>query len=130
MDEFADRLPDGYATIVGEKGFGLSGGQKQRVSIARAMLKNAPVLVLDDCTSALDLETEKKIFSNIKENIGEGTLLIATHRVSAVKDLDEIIFMEDGRIKERGTHEELLALNGSYADICRRQLGNEVLMDE
>lgn len=130
VDEFADRLPDGYATIVGEKGFGLSGGQKQRVSIARAMLKDAPVLVLDDCTSALDLETEKKIFANIKENIGEGTLLMATHRVSAVKDLDEIIFMEDGRIKERGTHEELLALNGSYADICRRQLGNEVLMDE
>lgn len=130
VDEFADRLPDGYGTIVGEKGFGLSGGQKQRVSIARAMMKNAPVLVLDDCTSALDLETEKKIFRNIKENTGSCTLLIATHRVSAVKDLDEIIFLEDGRIMERGTHQELLALNGRYADICRKQSGNEVLMDE
>lgn len=130
VDEFADRLPDGYATIVGEKGFGLSGGQKQRVSIARAMMKNAPILVLDDCTSALDLETERKIFGNMKEYIGDKTLLIATHRVSAVKDLDEIIFMEDGKIKERGTHEELLRLGGSYADICKRQAGNEVLMDE
>ncbi len=130
VDEFADRLPDGYATIVGEKGFGLSGGQKQRVSIARAMMKNAPILVLDDCTSALDLETERKIFGNMKEYIGDKTLLIATHRVSAVKDLDEIIFMENGKIKERGTHEELLRLGGSYADICKRQAGNEVLMDE
>lgn len=130
VDEFAERLPDGYGTIVGEKGFGLSGGQKQRVSLARAMMKSAPVLVLDDCTSALDLETEKKIFENIKQYTGEKTLLIATHRISAVKDLDEIIFMEDGKIIERGTHEELLALNGRYADICRRQLGNEVLMDE
>lgn len=130
VDEFADRLPDGYGTIVGEKGFGLSGGQKQRVSIARAMMKDAPVLVLDDCTSALDLETEKKIFSNIKETIGERTLLIATHRVSAVKDMDEIIFLENGRIRERGTHEELLRLNGRYADIYRKQSGNEVLMDE
>jgi ATP-binding cassette subfamily B protein len=130
VDEFADRLPDGYATIVGEKGFGLSGGQKQRVSLARAMLKEAPVLVLDDCTSALDLETEKKIFGNIRESIGGCTLLMATHRVSAVKDMDEIIFLEDGKIVERGTHDELLARNGRYADICRKQSGNEVLMDE
>jgi ATP-binding cassette subfamily B protein len=130
VDEFADRLPDGYATIVGEKGFGLSGGQKQRVSLARAMLKEAPVLVLDDCTSALDLETEKKIFENIRDSIGDCTLLMATHRVSAVKDMDEIIFLEDGKIVERGTHEELLAMNGRYADICKKQSGNEVLMDE
>lgn len=130
VDEFADKLPDGYKTIVGEKGFGLSGGQKQRVSIARAIMKDAPILILDDCTSALDLETEKKIFSNIKEHIGERTLVIATHRVSAVKDMDEIIFMENGRIAERGTHEQLLALHGRYADIYQRQSGNEVLMDE
>lgn len=130
VDEFALRFADQYHTVIGEKGFGLSGGQKQRISIARAMLKNAPVLVLDDATSALDLETEKKIFDNIKAMSREKTLIISTHRVSAVKDMDEILFMEDGRIAERGTHEELLALGGRYADIYYRQTGEEVLMDE
>ena len=130
VDEFANKLIDGYDTIVGEKGFGLSGGQKQRVSIARALLKDAPVLVLDDCTSALDFETEKRIFKNIKEYVPDKTLLIATHRVSAIKDMDEIIFLEDGKIAERGTHEELVALGGRYAEIYHRQSGEEVLMDE
>ena len=127
VDEFANKLPDKYDTIVGEKGFGLSGGQKQRVSIARALLKDAPVLVLDDCTSALDFETEKKIFRNIKDFCGDKTLLIASHRANALKDMDEILFFENGKIVERGTHEELMKLNGQYAEIYNHQAGQEVL---
>ena len=127
VDEFANKLPDKYDTIVGEKGFGLSGGQKQRVSIARALLKDAPVLVLDDCTSALDFETEKKIFRNIKDFCGDKTLLIASHRANALKDMDEILFFENGKIVERGTHEELMKLNGRYAEIYNHQAGQEVL---
>lgn len=130
VDEFANKLPEKYDTIVGEKGFGLSGGQKQRVSIARALLKNSPVLVLDDCTSALDFETEKKIFQNIRDYCGEKTLLIATHRANALKDMDEILFFENGRIAERGTHDELMKLNGRYAEIYNHQAGEEVLMNE
>ena len=127
VDEFANKLPDKYDTIVGEKGFGLSGGQKQRVSIARALLKDAPVLVLDDCTSALDFESEKKIFRNIKDFCGDKTLLIASHRANALKDMDEILFFENGKIVERGTHEELMKLNGRYAEIYNHQAGQEVL---
>ena len=105
----------------------MSGGQKQRVSIARALLKDAPVLILDDCTSALDFETEKKIFRNIKDFCGDKTLLIASHRANALKDMDEILFFENGKIVERGTHEELMKLNGRYAEIYNHQAGQEVL---
>lgn len=127
VDEFANKLPDKYDTIVGEKGFGLSGGQKQRVSVARALLKDAPILVLDDCTNALDFDTEKKIFQNIKEYCGDKTLLIATHRANALKDMDEILFFENGKIVERGNHEELMKINGRYAEIYNHQAGQEVV---
>ncbi len=122
VDEFALGFPEGYQTLIGEKGFGLSGGQKQRVAIARALLKNAPVTVLDDCTSALDMETESKIFRNFSEHFQDRTLIMATHRAMALKDFDEIIFMEDGKIIERGTFDEMMALNGHYADIYRQQM--------
>lgn len=123
VDEFALKMPDGYDTVVGEKGFGLSGGQKQRVSVARALYKDAPVIVLDDCTSSLDMATERKIFENIKRFCGEKTLVIATHRASAIADCDEILFLENGSVVERGTFDELMALGGRYAEIYKLQEG-------
>lgn len=130
VDEFADALPDGYQTLIGEKGFGLSGGQKQRVAIARALLKNAPVTVLDDCTSALDIETESKIFKNFSTYFQEKTLIMATHRAKALKEFDEILFMEDGQVVERGTFEQLMELNGRYAQIYHQQMDKEVFVSE
>lgn len=130
VSEFADDFPDGYQTVIGEKGFGLSGGQKQRVAIARALLKNAPITVLDDCTSALDIETESKIFKNLGEHFQERTLIMATHRAMALKDFDEIIFMEEGKIIERGTFDELMELDGRYANLYRQQIDKEVFVSE
>lgn len=118
---FIQHLSDGYETIVGERGLGISGGQKQRVSIARALLREAPILVLDDSTSALDVNTEKKLLRDIKENYPEKTLLISAHRMSSVVDCDEIIYMKDGMILERGSFEELMALDGHFANIYRIQ---------
>lgn len=118
---FIRKLDDGYETIVGERGLGISGGQKQRVSIARALLKDAPVLVLDDSTSALDVNTEKRLLRDIKENYPEKTLLISAHRLSSVVDCDEIIYMKDGKIVERGTFDELMKLNGHFANVYNIQ---------
>lgn len=118
---FIQRLTDGYDTIVGERGLGISGGQKQRVSIARALLREAPVLVLDDSTSALDVNTERKLLHEIKANYPEKTLLISAHRMSSVVDCDEIIYMKDGMILERGSFEELMALDGHFAAVYRIQ---------
>lgn len=118
---FIQRLDDGYETIVGERGLGISGGQKQRVSIARALLKDAPILVLDDSTSALDVNTEKRLLQDIKDNYPEKTLLISAHRLSSVVDCDEIIYMKDGMIIERGTFEELMKLNGHFASVYNIQ---------
>ena len=118
---FIEGLPQGYGTIVGEKGLGLSGGQKQRVSIARALLKDAPVLVLDDATSALDVTTERRLMEGIKESYADRTILIAAHRVSSIEDCDEILYMQDGEIIERGTFSELIAQNGVFAEIYRMQ---------
>lgn len=126
---FITQLPKGYGTIVGERGVGISGGQKQRISIARALMKHAPILVLDDASSALDMTTERKVMAGIKEHCPDVTLLIAAHRVSSVEDCDEILFMDEGRVVERGTLEELLALNGRFAAIWHLQHADGALDD-
>ncbi len=118
---FIQNLPDSYNTIVGERGLGISGGQKQRISIARALLKNSPVLVLDDSTSALDVNTEKKLIADIKENYPDKTILISAHRLSSVISCDEILYMQDGMITERGTFNELMELNGRFAKVYKVQ---------
>lgn len=118
---FIKGLEMGYDTIVGERGLGISGGQKQRVSIARALLKDAPVIVLDDSTSALDVKTEKRLLKDIKENYPNKTTLISAHRLSSVVDCDEIIYMQDGMIVERGTFDELMKLGGHFAKVYNIQ---------
>lgn len=120
-DKFIDALADRYKTIVGERGLGISGGQKQRVSIARAFHKNAPIFVLDDSTSALDVNTERLVLKNIYENFAEKTLIITAHRFSSVVDCDEILYMKDGMITERGTFKELMELGGSFARVYHIQ---------
>ena len=126
-DDFINELSDGYQTIVGEKGFGLSGGQKQRVSIARAMLKDAPVFVFDDSTSALDAETERKLLENLRTYYKERTILIAAHKMSSVVDCDEIIYLSNGKIVERGTFDELMELDGHFAGVYKTQMAKQTV---
>jgi ATP-binding cassette subfamily B protein len=116
-------MPEGYDTIVGERGVGLSGGQKQRISLARALLKNPSILILDDTTSAVDMETESYIQKQLKNINNACTIFVIAYRISSVKDADLILVMDGGRIIERGTHEELLKLNGYYAKTFRNQYG-------
>ncbi len=118
---FIMELPDDYSTIVGEKGIGISGGQKQRVAIARALLKGAPVLIFDDSTSALDVRTERQLIGEIRECYKDKTVIISAHRLSSVVDCDEILYMQDGKIIERGTFDELMKLDGHFAKVYRIQ---------
>lgn len=122
-DEFIKNLPNGYETLVGERGIKLSGGQRQRIAIARAILKNAPVLVLDEATSALDSESEALIQGALRELIKGRTAIVIAHRLSTVMDLDRIIVLEDGKIAESGSHAELLKKGGAYAKLWSRQSG-------
>ena len=122
-NEFIERMSEQYLTVVGERGVGLSGGQKQRLSIARALAKPSPILILDDSTSALDMETEYQIQQELTSQEGRSKIIIA-HRISAVKNADEILVLDHGRIAERGTHEELMKHRGFYYSTYEAQYGD------
>ena len=121
IHDFIVRLPDGYDTVVGERGSRLSGGQKQRVAIARVFLKNPKILILDEATSALDNESEEAVQASLEELARDRTTLVIAHRLSTIKNADEIATVEEGHVVERGTHEELLARGGTYARYYRMQ---------
>lgn len=119
--DFIMQLAQGYDTPIGERGVKLSGGQKQRVAIARVFLKNPPILILDEATSALDLESEKMIQDSLERLAQNRTTLIVAHRLSTITHADQIILLENGMIKERGTHQELMEKQGAYFQLYQIQ---------
>ena len=123
-DDFINKMEEGYDTIVGERGVGLSGGQKQRISLARALLKNPSIIILDDTTSSLDIQTENNIRHSLDKYFKDKTTFIIAHRISSVKNADTILVLNNGRIVERGTHSELLVKKGEYYNVYINQFGN------
>lgn len=122
-DEFIREMPEEYDTIIGERGVGLSGGQKQRISLARAILKDPSIIILDDTTSAIDMETESMIQNELKKISDERTVFIIAHRISSIIHADQILVLDNGRLVERGTHEQLLAKKGYYSTVFHHQYG-------
>jgi subfamily B ATP-binding cassette protein MsbA len=125
VDEFTSHLPDGLDTWVGDRGVLLSGGQRQRIAIARALLKNAPILILDEATSALDTESERRIQDALGHLMQNRTTFVIAHRLSTVEQADRILVMADGSILESGTHAELLAAGGQYAHLYKLQFRDD-----
>lgn len=124
--EFIMELPDGYNTVVGERGMGLSGGQKQRIAIARALLKNPKILILDDATSAVDMETEQEIQAGFQEVMAGRTTFIIAHRISSLRHADEILVLDEGRVVQRGKHADLINIEGPYQDVYRIQYADHL----
>lgn len=124
--EFIQALPQGFDTVVGERGETLSGGQRQRLSIARALLKNPPILILDEATSAVDNETEAALQRSLDKLSQSRTMIVIAHRLSTVRNADEIVVLEQGKIVERGEHEQLVSQDGLYAKLWRVQTGELV----
>ena len=121
IDRFIAILPDGYDSMVGERGLKLSGGEKQRVAIARTLLKNPPILILDEATSALDSRTEQAIQETLDKVAENRTTIMIAHRLSTVIEADQIVVLDEGKVAERGTHEQLLERGGLYAELWHRQ---------
>jgi ATP-binding cassette subfamily B protein len=124
LHDFVQTLPEGYQTIVGERGILLSGGQRQRLSIARAVLKNSPVMIFDEATSSVDTETERAIQANLAGITKGKTALVIAHRLSTIRHADRILVMRDGQVAEEGHHDELILINGTYADLWHIQSGD------
>ena len=123
-------FPKGFESMVGERGLTLSGGQKQRVAISRAIIRDPRILILDDALSSVDTYTEEKILRHLTEVMAGRTTILISHRVSTIRNADEIVVLHDGTIVERGSHEELLAMNGHYAELYNKQLIEESLERE
>jgi ATP-binding cassette subfamily C protein CydD len=127
IHDFIQTLPQGYETVIGERGTRLSGGQVQRLSLARAFLKDAPILIVDEATSTLDSESEAHVFQTINQVMKERMVLVIAHRLNTIRDADQIIVLHEGRIAAIGTHESLLQNAPLYQDLVRAYEGREIL---